>query len=60
MIVDRYDAIEWALQNAREDDVLVLAGKGHEDYQVLHYGTIHFDEKEIVLKLLEEMEGNTP
>ncbi len=60
VIVDRYDAIEWALQNAREDDVLVLAGKGHEDYQVLHYGTIHFDEKEIVQKLLEEMEGNTP
>ena len=52
VIVDRYEAISWALKNARDDDILVLAGKGHEDYQVLDYGTIYFDEKEIVLKLL--------
>jgi len=58
VIVDRYEAIEWALKNAQKDDVLILAGKGHEDYQVLPYGTIHFDEKEIVLKILKEMEEN--
>lgn len=52
VIVDRFDAIQWALDHAREDDVLVLAGKGHEDYQVLDFGTVHFDEKEIVLELL--------
>lgn len=54
VIHDRYEAICWALKNVRDDDVLVLAGKGHEDYQVLDYGTIHFDEKEIVLALLEQ------
>jgi len=49
---DRYGAIKWALENARDDDTLVLAGKGHEDYQVLDFGTVHFDEREIVLEML--------
>jgi len=51
-IVDRYEAIRWALENTKPGDILVLAGKGHEDYQVLDYGTIYFDEREIVLSLL--------
>ncbi|MCL2857218.1 MAG: UDP-N-acetylmuramoyl-L-alanyl-D-glutamate--2,6-diaminopimelate ligase [Oscillospiraceae bacterium] len=57
VIPDRFAAIEWGLQNARPDDILLLAGKGHEDYQVLHYGTINFDEKVIVAQLLSEMKG---
>lgn len=52
VIVDRYEAIKWALDNARKNDILLLAGKGHEDYQVLDFGTIYFDEKEIVGFLL--------
>lgn len=52
IIVDRYEAIKWALENAEKDDIVLLAGKGHEDYQVLDYGTIYFDEKEIVKKIL--------
>lgn len=55
VIPDRYTAIEWALSHAQEGDVLVLAGKGHEDYQVLSYGTIYFDEREIVQRLLAKM-----
>ncbi|MCL2579592.1 MAG: UDP-N-acetylmuramoyl-L-alanyl-D-glutamate--2,6-diaminopimelate ligase [Oscillospiraceae bacterium] len=55
VIVDRYDAIKWALENARPDDVLLLAGKGHEDYQVLDFGTINFDEKVVVEQLLRSM-----
>lgn len=54
VIVDRYEAIRWALENARQDDVLVLCGKGHEDYQVLNFGTVLFDEHEIVKRLIEE------
>ncbi|MDR2933351.1 MAG: UDP-N-acetylmuramoyl-L-alanyl-D-glutamate--2,6-diaminopimelate ligase [Oscillospiraceae bacterium] len=54
VIADRYAAIKWALENSRDDDVLVLAGKGHEDYQVLDYGTIFFDEKVIVSELLDK------
>lgn len=57
VIADRYDAIRWALENCREGDVLVLAGKGHEDYQVLNYGTIFFDEKAIVAELLEKIKN---
>jgi len=55
VIPDRYSAIEWCLSHAEKDDLLVLAGKGHEDYQVLGYGTIHFDEKEVVARLLSQM-----
>lgn len=60
VILNRYDAIKWALENALPDDTIVLAGKGHEDYQVLDYGTIGFDEKEIVLKLLGLNDDTAP
>ncbi|MEG2143911.1 MAG: cyanophycin synthetase, partial [Oscillospiraceae bacterium] len=52
IIPDRYEAIKWALKNCYEGDTLLLAGKGHEDYQVLDHGTIHFDEREIVAEIL--------
>ncbi len=55
IIPDRYEAVKWALENARKDDVLLLAGKGHEDYQVLREETVYFDEKVLVGQLLEEM-----
>jgi len=51
---NRYDAILWALQNRQQDDILLLAGKGHEDYQVLKDETIYFDEKVIVENLLSQ------
>ena len=41
IIPDRYEAVKWALENARKDDVLLLAGKGHEDYQVLRDETVY-------------------
>ena len=52
IIPDRYEAIRWALDHCQEGDTLLLAGKGHEDYQVLAHGTIHFDEREVVAELL--------
>lgn len=55
VILDRYDAICWALQHSQKDDILILAGKGHEDYQVLRGETRCFDERKIVLELLEKM-----
>ncbi|MBQ2751620.1 MAG: UDP-N-acetylmuramoyl-L-alanyl-D-glutamate--2,6-diaminopimelate ligase, partial [Oscillospiraceae bacterium] len=54
IIPDRYQAIKWALENCGEGEVLLLAGKGHEDYQVLSHGTIHFDEREVVAELLSK------
>ena len=56
IIPDRYEAVKWALENARKDDVLLLAGKGHEDYQVLRDETVYFDEKVLVGQLLAEMD----
>jgi len=52
VIENRRDAIEYALKNALENDVIVLAGKGHETYQILNTGTIDFDERKIVRRIL--------
>ena len=52
VIPNRYQAIRWALENAQPGDVLLLAWKGHEDYQVLDYGTVSFDERLVVQELL--------
>jgi UDP-N-acetylmuramoyl-L-alanyl-D-glutamate--2,6-diaminopimelate ligase len=50
--VDRARAIEKALSLANAGDVVLLAGKGHEDYQVIGNERIHFSDKEIVLNIL--------
>lgn len=47
-ISDRADAIYKALSIAGKDDVIVIAGKGHEPYQILKDKTIHFDDREQV------------
>lgn len=53
VITDRKEAILHALKTAEKGDVIVLAGKGHEDYQVLADNVhIHFDEREIVAECL--------
>lgn len=54
VVVNRREAIKYAIDNAQKDDVIVLAGKGHEDYQILSTGKIHFDEHEIVAEILNE------
>jgi len=48
VIENRREAIYWALENALPGDVLILAGKGHETYQVLGKNKTHFDEREVV------------
>lgn len=55
VITNRAEAIEYAIKNAKKDDVILLAGKGHETYQILSSGTIHFDEREVIEKVLSEM-----
>ena len=54
-IVSRIDAIKKAVQIAEKGDIIVLAGKGHETYQILSTGTIHLDEREIVAEALAEI-----
>lgn len=50
---DRTKAIAAAMNEAQTDDIIVLAGKGHETYQILNTGKIHYDEREIVRGLLD-------
>jgi len=45
--VDRKEAIEFAINQAQPGDVVLIAGKGHETYQILHDKVIHFDDREI-------------
>ena len=49
-IADRKEAIEFALKNAEAEDVILIAGKGHENYQILKNETIHFDDREVVIE----------
>ncbi|MBQ7741013.1 MAG: UDP-N-acetylmuramoyl-L-alanyl-D-glutamate--2,6-diaminopimelate ligase [Eubacterium sp.] len=53
VVENRKEAIKWALENAKENDIILLAGKGHETYQILPTGTIHFDEREVIKEILE-------
>ncbi len=48
---DRHLAIELLKKISKENDVIILAGKGHEDYQILNDRTIHFDDREEVQKV---------
>lgn len=50
--VDRREAIFFAISQAKAGDIVVLAGKGHENYQVLKDKTIHFDDKEVAQEAL--------
>ena len=52
IIENRREAIRYALEHAQKNDVIILAGKGHENYQEINGGKHHFDEKEIVAELL--------
>ena len=53
-ICDRAEAIKWAIDNHRANDVILLAGKGHEDYQVVGHEKHHMDEREIVAEHIEK------
>ena len=55
-IENRKEAIKFAMRIAWKNDIIILAGKGHETYQELRNNKkIHFDEREVVKKLAEEM-----
>jgi len=51
-ISDRREAIHHAILQARTDDLVLIAGKGHEDYQIIGREVFHFDDKEVAREAL--------
>jgi UDP-N-acetylmuramoyl-L-alanyl-D-glutamate--2,6-diaminopimelate ligase len=58
-IADRREAIFSAIAEARTGDVVVIAGKGHEDYQIIGSEVIHFDDREVARQALENTLDST-
>ncbi len=52
VVVDRREAIERAIRRARSGDTVLIAGKGHEDYQIFADRTVHFDDREVAREVL--------
>ncbi|WP_019242403.1 MULTISPECIES: UDP-N-acetylmuramoyl-L-alanyl-D-glutamate--2,6-diaminopimelate ligase [Bacillus] len=53
-IVDRKEAIYWAVQHAKANDVILIAGKGHETYQEVNKVKHHFDDREIASEAIKQ------
>jgi UDP-N-acetylmuramoyl-L-alanyl-D-glutamate--2,6-diaminopimelate ligase len=52
-VVDRETAIKEAVMSAEKGDIILIAGKGHENYQIIGREKRHFDDKEIAEKYIE-------
>ena len=55
VIENRREAIKKAMEIAEEDDIIILAGKGHETYQEINHVKHHFDEREVVKEILKTL-----
>ena len=55
VIENRIEAIEFAVANAKKGDMIVLLGKGHEDYQEIKGVKYHFDEREAIAEIKKEL-----
>lgn len=57
VIPDRKEAIRYCMATAQPGDIVVLAGKGHEDYQEIRGVKHHLDEREVIAEILKETQG---
>ena len=55
VIPNRVDAIRYCIENAQAGDIIVLAGKGHEDYQEIRGVKYHMDEREIIAEIFDSL-----
>ena len=56
VVENRIDAIRFAMDHARPGDVILLAGKGHETYQIVGHEKRHLDEREVVAAYIQELQ----
>lgn len=54
VVPNRKDAIRYCMENAEDGDIIVLAGKGHEDYQEIKGVKYHMDERELIAEIISE------
>ena len=57
-IADRREAICYAIDNMKENEFLLIAGKGHEDYQLIGDRTLYFSDREVVQEYLSGKNEN--
>ena len=57
VIPNRTEALQWVVRNARKDDIILVAGKGHENYEITAEGKHPFSEKAILKAALAEKES---
>ena len=57
VVLDREEAIARAVNMGTPGDIIVIAGKGHEDYQILGTEKIHFDDREMARTYIERRNG---
>jgi UDP-N-acetylmuramoyl-L-alanyl-D-glutamate--2,6-diaminopimelate ligase len=55
VVEDRYEAIKYSLQHAKKGDLILVAGKGHEDYQEIKGVKYHMDDTELIRKAADEL-----
>ncbi|MGR3763766.1 UDP-N-acetylmuramoyl-L-alanyl-D-glutamate--2,6-diaminopimelate ligase [Rossellomorea sp. NS-SX7] len=55
LIPDRKDAIKEAILHAKEGDIVLIAGKGHETYQIIGHDVFDFDDREVARQIIREM-----
>ena len=55
IIPDRKEAIKYAIKNGKKGDIIMLIGKGHEDYKEIKGVRYPFDERVIIKEILEEI-----
>ena len=54
VIENRRQAIEYAVKNAKRTDIILLLGKGHENYEITNTGKIYFDEREVLSEVFKK------
>jgi UDP-N-acetylmuramoyl-L-alanyl-D-glutamate--2,6-diaminopimelate ligase len=55
LVPDRREAIGAAIREARRGDMVLIAGKGHEDYQIIGTKKFHFDDREVAREVIQQL-----